>query len=121
MENKGAKHILLFGKNYKIKNKSEIQYLIKNSKRNCCEYYNILYLRNNFENDRIAILVSRKVGNAIKRNKIKRIFREIFRLKIKRDPPFYDILIQIQPGIKIQNRLDYEICFRQWIEKAKTN
>jgi ribonuclease P protein component len=67
------------------------------------------------------VLVSRKVGNAVKRSKIKRITREVFRKEIKRNPPFIDVLIQIRPGIKIYNKNEYEICLREWIKESKTN
>jgi ribonuclease P protein component len=113
--------MLKFSSNYKIKKKSEIQYLLKNSIRVYQENFDIVFKRNSLNNDRLGVLVSRKVGNAIVRNKIKRIFREIFRTEIIRNPPFYDILIQTRTGIKIINKLKYEICFREWIKKSKTN
>jgi ribonuclease P protein component len=113
--------IFQFSTNFKIKKKSDIKYLINyGTREKCCDFV-IISKSNIVDNDRVAILISRKVGNAIIRNKIKRIFREIFRTEIKRNPPFYDILIQIRPGIKIHNRLQHQICFRKWIEKSKTN
>ena len=113
--------MLTFNLNYKIKKKSEIQYLLRNSNRVSQDFFTIVFKVNSLKNDRLGVLVSRKVGNAIVRNKIKRIFREIFRTEILRSPPYYDILIQIRPGIKIISKLKYEICFREWIIKSKTN
>ncbi len=42
---------------------------------------------------RLAINVSSKVGNAVFRNRIKRICREIFRKNKKKFPESYDIII----------------------------
>ncbi len=42
---------------------------------------------------RLAINVSRKIGNAVLRNRIKRIYREIFRKNKKKFPESYDIII----------------------------
>lgn len=109
-----------FDKSFRIKKKGEIKNILCNGKKVTCEKYKIIFTPNCIKNDRIAILVSRKVGNAIKRNRIKRKFREIFRKAISRDPPYFDILIQIRPGIEI-NRKEDEICFREWMQKSKTN
>jgi ribonuclease P protein component len=113
--------MLTFNSKQKIKKKSEIQYLLRNGNRVSRESFAIFFKKNSLNNDRLGVLVSRKVGNAIVRNKIKRIFREIFRTEILRDPPFYDILIQTRPGIKIINKSKFKICFREWIIKSKTN
>ncbi len=108
-------------KKHKIKSKQDILFLLKTCKKVSYSSFNIFYKVNNFNKDRLAVLVSRKTGNAVKRNKIKRITREVFRKEIKRNPPFIDILIQIRPGIKIYNKNEYEICLREWIKESKTN
>lgn len=105
----------------KIKSKKDILFLLKTSSKVSLSSFNIFYKTNGLNNDRLAVLISRKIGNAVKRNKIKRITREVFRKEIKRNPPFIDILIQIRPGIKIYNKNEYEICLREWIKESKTN
>ncbi|MDR0351489.1 MAG: ribonuclease P protein component [Puniceicoccales bacterium] len=48
---------------------------------------------------RFAIVVSKKVGDAIYRNRLKRVFREIFRLNQHRLKPAFDYLVVTRPGI----------------------
>ncbi len=108
-------------KKQKIKSRKDIIFLLKTCNKVSYSSFNIFYKINNLNDDRLAVLVSRKIGNAVKRNKIKRITREVFRKEIKRNPPFIDILIQIRPGIKIYNKNEYEICLREWIKESKTN
>jgi len=113
--------MLFYNSKYKIKKKSEIQFLLRNCIRIKENSFNIFYKTNEENHDRFCVLVSRKVGNAVTRNKIKRTCREVFRKEIRRNPPFLDILIQIRPGIKIKNNIEYEICLREWIKESKTN
>jgi len=41
----------------------------------------------------LGITASRKAGNAVKRNRIKRLIREFFRLNSPRIPQGYDIVV----------------------------
>jgi ribonuclease P protein component len=70
----------------------------------------IYYKNNNKEHDRSAVIVSKKLGNAVKRNKIKRIIREVTRNKDINHPPYIDYLIQPLPGIEIRNTEEIALC-----------
>lgn len=45
---------------------------------------------------RIGVIASRRVGNAVKRNRAKRLFREIFRLNQEALPPRGDFVIIVR-------------------------
>jgi ribonuclease P protein component len=47
---------------------------------------------------RLGLSVSRKVGGAVERNRIKRLIREAFRLELARLHPGYDIVVVARPG-----------------------
>jgi ribonuclease P protein component len=101
-----------YSKTDRISNKIEISDIYKNGIKWDCNSYKVIYRINNQTKDRFAVLVSRKLGNAVKRNKIKRYFRELFRQNILTCPPCYDILIQPKAGIKIDKFLIN--CFEIW-------
>jgi len=64
-------------KNETIKSKQEFSNLIKNSKYIKNNDYVIYYNENNLEKKRFGIAISKKIGNAVTRNKLKRQTREI--------------------------------------------
>lgn len=104
-------------KSNRIKNKKEISDIFKKGQRYDCCWYKIIYRANEEKIDRIAILVSRKNGNAVKRNRIKRFFREIIRKNKIEFPPYFDILIQPQSGIELNKEMVQ--CYKKWQENAK--
>ncbi len=48
---------------------------------------------------RLGITVTRKVGNAVRRNRIKRVFREIFRQNLHQLDAALDLVINAHRGI----------------------
>ncbi len=71
-----------FGKEFRLLNKGDFSYLRTNSKRVRSGSIQVFY-KDGFDQDsdltRIGLAVSKKIGKANVRNKIKRIIREYFR------------------------------------------
>ena len=65
--------------------------------------FSILFLPTSRENSRIGISVSRKIKGAVVRNRIKRIFRESFRLHKNDYPQGADIVIVVRPHFNLDS------------------
>ncbi|MDY0389579.1 MAG: ribonuclease P protein component [Desulfobulbus oligotrophicus] len=70
----------------------------------------LIILANDLEYSRLGISVSRKVGNAVRRNRIKRLIRETFRLNRELFPHGADVVWAIRPDFNIDNLLDMKRC-----------
>lgn len=96
-------------KKFRIKKSSEIEKIVK--KRIAWGNKNFTIYKNSVNNEtnyfRFCVSVSKKYGNAIKRNKIKRRVREIIRLNSNRLIPV-DFLIVCKPTSSILNYKEIE-------------
>ena len=69
-----------FTKADRILKRSEFIYLSKTGKKLQDRYFVIIYSPGQFDNSRLGVTVTKKVGSSVKRNRIKRLSREYFRL-----------------------------------------
>jgi ribonuclease P protein component len=91
-------------KGEKVLKSIEYRTIVKGGKSTSTEHFKIFILPNSVRRRRLGITASRRVGSAVKRNRIKRLIREYFRLNKSRLPPSSDLLFIAKPGA---DRLDY--------------
>ena len=80
-----------FAKTDRILKRSEFLYLSHNGKKISNKHFLLLFCPGQLEGSRLGITVTRKVGNAILRNRIKRFSREYFRLNRHKINGYWDI------------------------------
>lgn len=75
-----------------LKKNGEFQ-IIYNSGRKSFGYYSLIFFKRNDDNlKRCGFVVSKKTGNAVCRNRLKRLFREYYRQKKEYIKDGYDII-----------------------------
>jgi ribonuclease P protein component len=68
---------------YRVTLKRDIQRLKDSQKRIKCNFVIIVFEENEVGHPRLLVVVSSKIGNAVMRNRIKRLIREVFRRNLK--------------------------------------
>jgi len=63
----------------RIRKKEDFLFLYKKGKRFRGRYFTLVYLSNKLSFSRMGVVVSKKTGNSVQRNKIKRWIRNLFR------------------------------------------
>ncbi|AQP53885.1 ribonuclease P protein component [Vagococcus penaei] len=87
-------------KSYRIKKEKEFQTII-HAKQSYANRNFVVYHLNNSENPhfRVGISVGKKIGNAVTRNRVKRLIRQsLFDLKMRIEPD-QDIIIIARPNV----------------------
>ena len=62
-------------------------------KRHHTRHFVVIIKENGLGIARLGVTVSKKAGNAVKRNRVKRLIREFFRLNNSKIPQGYDIVV----------------------------
>ena len=80
-----------FPKASRIRKRPEFKQLGEVGKRLVGRYFIIVYRSSERDQSRIGITVTKKIGNAVTRNRLKRVCREFFRTHQERLVGFYDV------------------------------
>lgn len=82
-----------FHKSERLLNREDFVNLNRFGKKQRTTHFTVIYRRNDLGINRLGITASKKIGNAVKRNRVKRLIREFFRLNKHHFPQGYDIVI----------------------------
>ena len=82
-----------FPKSERLLNRSDFVNSNRSGKRYHTRHFLIIVKQNGLNITRLGVTVSKKAGNAVKRNRAKRLIRESFRLNKAYLPQGYDIVV----------------------------
>ena len=82
-----------FQKSERLLNRADFVNVNRSGQRHHTKHFIVILTQNGLGSNRLGITVSKKTGSAVKRNRVKRLIREFFRLNRLYFPQGYDILI----------------------------
>ena len=110
---------MYFNETERLRKDSDFRRVYKHGKSFANRYLVMYIMRNNLEYNRVGISVSKKVGKAINRNKIRRRIKESYRLNIDANVKYgYDIVFIARVAIKEADYKDIEKSMNHLIRKA---
>jgi ribonuclease P protein component len=86
-----------FRRNEHLKGRKEIRDVFGKGKRFGCQGAKLFVLENDLPHNRVCFTFSRGFGNAVARNRAKRLGREAFRLMKPRLSCGYDLILLVHP------------------------
>jgi len=82
-----------FPKGYRVSRSSDYQRIYDSGRKVHSGSFVLFGLANSMEHHRLGVTVSRRIGNAVVRNRVKRRFREIFRRSCDNIPHHFDFVV----------------------------
>lgn len=90
-----------FRKYERLRKEKDFENVFKNGKKRVSDKFIIYFIKNNLLYSRLGISIKRKIGKANKRNRIKRLIREYFRLNKHKFNDMYDFLFVVRPNFDL--------------------
>jgi ribonuclease P protein component len=87
-----------FPKRERLLNRGDFVNLNREGKRRHTAHFAISFRKNGLGFSRLGITTSKKTGNAVTRNRIRRLIREVYRLHKAFSPQSCDILLAAKKG-----------------------
>jgi ribonuclease P protein component len=98
---------------YRLRRNSDFQRVRRLGKFHASPLMVLAFLQNELDHSRFGFVVSKRLGKAVRRNKIKRRMREATRLRLSKIKPGFDLIfIARKPVVKgcyaeIEHTLEY--------------
>jgi ribonuclease P protein component len=99
-----------------LRSRGQFERVFKTGERFDGEGFLLIAARNDVGRGRLGLAVSRRIGNAVARNRVRRLLREAFRQQPERGTAV-DLVIVAKPGLVGRGLAEVESEFRRRLER----
>lgn len=111
-----------FPSSLKIQKREEFRLIYSRGEKHLSNSFSLFVLGNGFGKGRLGITVTKRVGKAFVRNRVKRMFREIFRKNRDKINENIDIIMHAKPEVANKSYWEIEKEFLLLLDRlAKKN
>jgi len=108
-----------FTKAERLLKQQEFRKVYSEGKRYSFPLFTVFALATNLERSRLGVTVTKRIGKAVKRNRSKRLVREVFRKNKSRLPCPLDIVVNVKDKIVDVDYQEVEANFLSFIAQVK--
>ena len=109
--------MLIFKQKNRIKSKYHFNYLFNNSTKVNCNGFICFLSKSLTDSPKYAFVASKKIGNAVQRNRAKRVMRDIVRLNQFNIDKQFDMVVIAKTSFFKYDFNELEIHFKQKLSK----
>jgi len=106
-----------FTKRHRLRTQSEFDVVYRRRIARTAGPLRVFGRPNGLSHSRLGLNVSRRVGHAVRRNRVKRMLREAFRLTQQEWPGAYDVIVVARPHEPLSLE-EYIALLRKAVEKV---
>jgi ribonuclease P protein component len=114
-------HRFHFPKTHRLVAGGDFQRVYRAGRRLHGNGFTLIILPNTLPWNRLGISVQRKTGSAVRRNRIKRLIRETFRLNRELFPAASDIVVTVRPGFALDSLAEVRTAMARLLEPMRTD
>lgn len=103
---------------YRLRRNSDFQWVRQHGQSYASPLMVLAFLRNELDHCRFGFVVSKRLGKAVRRNKIKRRMREAVRLRIPYIKPGFDVVFIARQPTRQASYVEIEQAVEQLLARA---
>lgn len=101
-----------------MKQNSQFVYSFKKGQSFKVKFLVLVLAKNRYKDSKIGIVVSKKLGNSVVRNRIKRLIRESVRQEIENIKPNLNLVFIARQGIENSNFKEINSLIKELLKKS---